>query len=69
MLVVRDAGVGMDENTLAKVSEPFFTTKETGTGVGLSLSRQLAKLNNASLAASSRPGRGSVFQMQFRALS
>ena len=65
IIQVRDNGCGISKSFLDDIFTPFFTTKETGTGVGLSLSRQLARLNNANLSAQSDEGKGSCFQLLF----
>lgn len=59
-LIVRDTGKGMDLDTLAKATEPFFTTKEPGkgTGLGLSMIHGLALQLNGALRLQSEPGRG-----------
>jgi signal transduction histidine kinase/ActR/RegA family two-component response regulator len=59
-LSVIDAGVGMDEETLARAVEPFFSTKETGrgTGLGLSMVHGLAAQLGGAFALSSVPGEG-----------
>ncbi|MEO0649042.1 MAG: HAMP domain-containing sensor histidine kinase, partial [Planctomycetota bacterium] len=60
--VVVDAGTGMDEATLKRALEPFFTTKEPGAGMGLGLFlvRTLADRLGGSLILDSEPGRGTV---------
>ena len=60
--VVVDAGTGMDEATLKRALEPFFTTKEPGAGMGLGLFlvRTLADRLGGSLVLDSEPGRGTV---------
>jgi signal transduction histidine kinase len=45
---------------------PFFTTKRNGTGVGLSVSRQIMQANNGLISVRSTPGEGSVFTLQFQ---
>jgi PAS domain S-box-containing protein len=57
---VTDTGSGMDEETLAKATEPFFTTKEVGkgTGLGLSMVHGLAQQLGGDLRLHSRPGEG-----------
>lgn len=62
---VIDSGCGIPESQLNDIFTPFFTTKETGTGIGLSLSRQLARLNHASLDVQSEIGEGSTFSLVF----
>jgi two-component system sensor histidine kinase RegB len=58
---VEDKGEGMDPETLAKASEPFFTTKETGKGLGLGLylTKSFARRFGGDLQMFSEPGRGS----------
>ena len=48
-LDIRDHGSGIDKDTAAHIFEPFFTTAETGTGLGLYISRELAECNQAHL--------------------
>jgi signal transduction histidine kinase len=59
-IIVSDTGTGMDADTLAKATEPFFTTKEPGkgTGLGLSMIHGLALQLNGALRLQSEPGRG-----------
>lgn len=66
VIQVTDNGCGIGKAHIDDIFTPFFTTKETGTGVGLSLSRQLARLNHASLTVHSVEGKGSRFQLQFQ---
>jgi signal transduction histidine kinase len=62
-LRVCDRGSGIDEDALPNVFDPFFTTKGPGqgTGLGLSLSYDLARQNGGSLAAHNRKGGGATF--------
>jgi PAS domain S-box-containing protein len=62
VLEVRDTGAGMDEATLARASEPFFTTKEPGkgTGLGLAMVRGLAVQTGGALRLRSQPGQGTT---------
>jgi PAS domain S-box-containing protein len=59
-IAVRDTGVGMDEETLRRAVEPFFTTKHVGagTGLGLSMVHGLAAQLGGSFTLASRPGEG-----------
>jgi nitrogen fixation/metabolism regulation signal transduction histidine kinase len=65
MLTVQDNGPGMDQETLEKVFVPFFTTKESGSGIGLSLSRQILRLHNGNITCDSALGKGTTISMLF----
>jgi len=54
---VSDNGPGISEELMDKIFIPFFTTKENGTGIGLSVSRQIMQLHGGSLKISSIPGK------------
>jgi signal transduction histidine kinase/ActR/RegA family two-component response regulator len=62
---VSDSGMGMDEATLAKATEPFFTTKGPGkgTGLGLSMVQGLAAQSNGFLRLASQPGKGTTVDL------
>jgi signal transduction histidine kinase len=57
-LKVVDDGPGMESDVLERVMEPFFTTKENGNGLGLSICRSLAWQSGGKLHIHSRPGEG-----------
>ena len=63
---VRDDGPGMSAETLERLFEPFYTTKEAGkgTGLGLSISRRIAREQNGDLEARSELGEGAVFSLK-----
>lgn len=65
VIEVTDDGVGMDEATLRRASEPFFTTREVGKGLGLGLSfvDGAARLYDGRLQLLSRPGRGTCARL------
>lgn len=52
---VKDNGPGIPHDILEDIFVPFFTTKDTGTGIGLSLSRQIIRMHGGELQVSSRP--------------
>ena len=55
-----DTGMGMDEEALARVFEPYFSTKTTGTGLGLPIARRNVELNGGSIDVESARGRGTT---------
>ncbi|HVS08457.1 MAG TPA: ATP-binding protein, partial [Planctomycetota bacterium] len=67
-LSVDDDGPGMEAELLAKVVEPFFTTKANGTGLGLSLVRSLVWQNEGDLEIASEPGRGTRVRLRLAAI-
>lgn len=66
---VTDTGPGIPREDLARVFEPFYTTKASGTGLGLAISRSIADAHRAALWAEAGPaGIGTTFVVQFPAL-
>ncbi len=66
VIQVRDNGRGIAPENLDKIFVPFFSTKEGGSGIGLSLSRQIMRLHGGSISVTSRPGRETVFTLRFK---
>jgi len=65
LFVVKDNGPGIDEEAQSKIFIPFFTTKKTGSGIGLSLSRQIMRQHNASISVKSKNDEGTEFILRF----
>ena len=65
VLEVRDNGPGILPEVRERIFVPFFTTKPTGSGIGLSLSRQILRLHGGTLAVRSTPGVETVFVLRF----
>lgn len=64
MLEVKDHGVGIPEEIIANLGTPFLTTKENGTGLGLSVSYKILKSYNATINVKSS-SEGSIFTIRF----
>jgi len=64
LVEVCDNGCGMDADTLARATEPFFTTKPTGTGLGLHFVHAVAEQLGGALELSSEPGRGTCARLR-----
>jgi two-component system sensor histidine kinase FlrB len=62
-LCVSDSGSGIDDAVLARLGEPFFTTKSTGTGLGLTVVKAVVRAHQGELQLRSRLGRGTCAQM------
>jgi len=58
---VHDTGPGIDEDVLGRLFEPFVTTKETGMGIGLSVSKSIIEAHGGSLWAENHPDGGAAF--------
>lgn len=63
VLYVADEGVGMDAETKSKIFEPFYTTKATGSGLGLATVYGIVRQTGGFLRVESHPGAGSVFEV------
>ena len=63
LLSVRDTGVGMSREVLEHVFEPFYTTRDTGTGLGLSTVYGIIKQHGGDVRAQSTPGAGTTFDI------
>jgi signal transduction histidine kinase len=64
-IVVEDNGPGITPDLMQEIFIPFFTTKQTGTGVGLSISKQIMQLHGGDLRVSSVLGKGTQFVLGF----
>jgi len=61
---VRDTGVGMDADALARIFEPYFSTKATGTGLGLTIAKRNIELNGGTIAVASQRGVGTTVTLR-----
>jgi PAS domain S-box-containing protein len=62
---VKDDGPGMDAATMARVFDPFFSTKQTGRGLGLAAVQGIVRSHRGALRVTSTPGRGTTFRVWF----
>jgi signal transduction histidine kinase len=62
---ITDNGPGIPPELMDEIFVPFFTTRDNGSGIGLSLSRQIMRLHGGKLNARSVPGKETVFSMEF----
>ena len=63
-IVFRDSGVGMSDETLAHLFEPFRTMKKSGTGLGLMISKRIVAAHGGEIEVASEKGRGTAFTVK-----
>jgi signal transduction histidine kinase len=60
-----DTGIGMDEQTAVRMFEPFFSTKQGGSGLGLPMARKTIEAHGGCISVQSEVGRGTKFILEF----
>ncbi|MBC36119.1 MAG: hypothetical protein CL663_08780 [Bacteroidetes bacterium] len=65
MIEIEDSGVGIDPKIADQIFIPFFTTRDEGSGVGLSLARQIMLMHGGSITVASAGDKGSLFTLTF----
>jgi signal transduction histidine kinase len=65
VIEIIDNGKGIDKENIDKIFIPFFTTKKQGSGIGLSLARQIMRLHKGSISVKSEPGKFTIFTLRF----
>jgi signal transduction histidine kinase len=60
----KDNGIGIEDEHLKYIFDPFFSTKDTGTGLGLSLSKKIIELHGGTFSVSSTPNKGTTFTIK-----
>jgi len=64
-ITVRDNGSGIENEAIERIFIPFFSTKKGGSGIGLSLARQMMRLHQGSISAVSKPDEATDFILKF----
>ncbi|MFF2483155.1 ATP-binding protein [Paenibacillus sp. NPDC058071] len=62
---IKDEGPGMEKEQLSKIGQPFYTTKEEGTGLGLMVTYKIVDNHQGTITADSEKGEGTVFRIRF----
>lgn len=60
-VTVSDTGKGIDENSIHRIFQPFFTTKKQGTGLGLAIAKRLIEQHEGTISVRNNPGTGASF--------
>ena len=64
VVMIGDTGSGIDEEILERIFTPFYSTRPSGTGLGLSLAQKIMNAHSGSLSVESEPGRGTQFSVR-----
>ena len=67
-ITISDQGVGMSQEQINRLGQPYFTTKEKGTGLGMMVSYSIVKGMNGTIHVSSELGKGTCFRLTLPAL-
>jgi hypothetical protein len=62
-VVIRDNGCGIPEDKLAKIFNPFYTTKKNGTGLGMGIAKKVMDAHSGRIEVQSKPGTGTEFRL------
>ena len=65
IISIKDNGAGISDQAIEKIFIPFYTTKQEGSGIGLSLSQQIMEMHNGSIHIETHLGKGSTFTLSF----
>ena len=64
MIIISDTGVGISPENLDKIFNPFFTTRSTGTGLGLAVVHKIIRLHRGNVTVDSQVGSGTKFTVE-----
>jgi two-component system, NtrC family, nitrogen regulation sensor histidine kinase NtrY len=65
IIQIEDDGPGISGDIIEDIFVPFYTTKKSGSGIGLSLSKQIMQNHDGTISVNSRPGKGAIFNLRF----
>lgn len=65
LISIKDNGCGIDKENMENIFIPFYTTREEGSGIGLSLAKQIMRLHSGQISVKSEPGKGAEFVLKF----
>jgi len=66
IIQVEDNGIGISSDIIEDIFVPFYTTKKNGSGIGLSLSKQIMQNHNGTISVTTSPNEGSTFTLKFQ---
>jgi len=64
-IIIRDNGKGMDEETLSKIFNPFYSTRAAGSGLGMTITKQLVEQMKGNIKVHSQPNQGTTVSIYF----
>lgn len=65
LIAVKDNGCGIDKENMENIFIPFYTTRKEGSGIGLSMAKQIMRLHDGHISVKSEPGQGAEFVLKF----
>jgi signal transduction histidine kinase len=66
IIQVEDNGIGISNDIIEDIFVPFYTTKENGSGIGLSLSKQIMQNHKGTISVNAAPNKGTKFTLKFQ---
>ena len=67
VLTIADTGIGMDKEETERIFNPYFTTKKSGTGLGLYIAQKIIKDHGGQMKVESEKNKGTTFSVTFKA--
>jgi two-component system sensor histidine kinase HydH len=63
-ITVRDSGIGIAEGDLARIFDPYFTTRRAGTGLGLAIAKNIVEALGGTIGVTTKKGTGTDFRVE-----